>query len=44
MESHRELQLCVKQALADCGQLQAQEKSLADSLAALDAQVQAARS
>jgi len=44
MESHRELQLCVKQAIADGGQLQAQEAALADSLAALDAQVQAARS
>ena len=44
MESHRELQLCVKQAIADDGQLQGQEQALAESLAALDAQVQAARS
>jgi len=44
MESHRELQLCVKQAIADCGQLQAQEKALAEALAALDAQQQAASS
>jgi hypothetical protein len=44
MESHRELQLCIKQAIADCGQLQAQEKALAESLAALDLQVQAAKS
>lgn len=44
MESHRELQLCIKQAIADCGQLQAQEKALAESLVALDTQVQAARS
>ncbi|MDP3760784.1 MAG: hypothetical protein Q8R01_09755 [Ramlibacter sp.] len=44
MESHRELQLCIKQATADCGQLQSQEKALAESLAELDTQVQAARS
>jgi hypothetical protein len=44
MESHRELQLCVRQAIADCGQLQAQETALAETLAALDAQVGAARS
>lgn len=44
MESHRELQLCVRQAIADGGQLHAQEKALAESLAALDAQVQAGRS
>jgi hypothetical protein len=44
MESHRELQLCVKQAIADCGQLQAQEKALAEGLAALDTQAQAAKS
>lgn len=42
MEAHRDLQLCVKQAVADCGQLQAQEKSLADSLAALATQLEAA--
>lgn len=44
MESHRELQLCVRQAIADCGQLPAQEQALAASLAALATQVQAARS
>jgi hypothetical protein len=42
MEAHRDLQLCVKQALADCGQLRAQEKSLADSLAVLATQLDAA--
>jgi hypothetical protein len=44
MESHRELQLCIKQATADCGQLQSQERALAESLAALDTQVRAAGS
>jgi hypothetical protein len=44
MEGHRELQLCLRQAIADCGQLRAQETVLAESLAALDAQLQAARS
>lgn len=44
MESHRELQLCVKQAIADCGQLPAQEQALAAALAELDAQLQAAGS
>jgi hypothetical protein len=43
METHRELQLCVKQAIADCGQLDSQEKVLAHSLAALAKQVEAAR-
>jgi hypothetical protein len=33
MEAHRELQLCLKQVIADCGQLNAQEKALAESLA-----------
>lgn len=41
MESHRELQLCIKQAIADCTQLQAQETAFAESLAALESQVQA---
>jgi hypothetical protein len=40
-ENHRALQLCVKQILADCAQLQAQEKLLADSLAALGEQLEA---
>jgi hypothetical protein len=42
MESHRDLQLCVKQAVADCGQLQAHEAALADGLAALGEQLRAA--
>ncbi|MBA3771203.1 MAG: hypothetical protein H0X13_01580 [Ramlibacter sp.] len=41
MKCHRDLQLRVKQALADCGELQHQEKVLADSLAAMDAQFEA---
>ena len=43
-ENHRELQLCVKQVAADCAQLQGQEKTLADSLGALGAQLEAAAS
>ncbi len=43
MESHRELQLCVKQAVADCAQLLAQEKALEESLAELGTRVDAAR-
>jgi hypothetical protein len=42
MESHRDLQLCVKQVIADCGQLQAHEAALAEALAALGEQLQAA--
>jgi uncharacterized protein YaaN involved in tellurite resistance len=42
MDCHRDLQLCIKQAGADCGQLQAQEKALAESLDALGGQLQAA--
>lgn len=41
MDCHRDLQLCVKQAGADCAQLQAHEKALTESLEALDTQVQA---
>lgn len=41
MESHRELQLRIKQAVADCSQLQAQEKAVIESLAALGAQLEA---
>jgi hypothetical protein len=41
MESHRELQLRVKQAIADCTQLQGQEKAVTDSLDALGAQLEA---
>jgi hypothetical protein len=44
MDCHRDLQLCIKQATADCGQLQAHEKSLAESLDALGAHVKAATS
>ncbi len=42
MEAHRELQLCVKQFLADCAQLEAQEKLAVESLGALEAQLEAA--
>jgi hypothetical protein len=42
MDCHRDLQLCVKEAMADCAQLQSHEKVLAESLEALGAQVQAA--
>jgi hypothetical protein len=42
MEAHRELQLSVKQAVADCGQLQVQEEALAESLTALGTQLEAA--
>ena len=44
MESHRELQLCLKQAIAGCAQLQSQETALQESLAALCMQVDSARS
>jgi len=40
MESHRDLQLRVKQAIADCTQLQGQEKVAAEGLAALGAQLE----
>jgi hypothetical protein len=40
MESHREVQLRIKQAIADCTQLQAQETALAESLDALHAQLE----
>jgi hypothetical protein len=43
MESHRELQLFVKELTADCAQLQVQETSLAQSLSALKAQVETAK-
>ena len=42
MEAHRELQLGLKRAIADCAQLQAQEDALAESVAAFAAQVEAA--
>jgi len=41
MEAHRDLQLCVKQAIADCGQLQVQEKVLAESLQAFGVPLEA---
>jgi hypothetical protein len=41
MESHRDLQLQVKQAIADCGQLQLAETAVAESLQALAAQLEA---
>jgi hypothetical protein len=42
MEIHRELQLSLKRANADCAQLKAQENALAESVAAFAAQVEAA--
>lgn len=42
MGSHRDFQLCIKQAVADCTQLQLQEKALAEQLAALASHVHAA--
>jgi len=38
-EAHREFKLCIKQAIADCGQLQGHEKALAESLGVLDARL-----
>jgi hypothetical protein len=35
MDCHRDLQLCIKQAIADCSQVQAHEKALAEGLEAL---------
>jgi cysteinyl-tRNA synthetase len=43
MEAHRELQLAVKQAIADCGQLQLAENAAVESLGALSAQLEPAR-
>lgn len=42
MDSHRDLQLCVKDAIADCTQMQAHEKGLAASLEVLGPALQAA--
>ena len=42
MASHRDLQLCIKQAVADCAQLQMDEKALTEQLAALASQLHAA--
>lgn len=42
MDCHRDLQLCIKQTAADCGQVQAHERSLAGSLDAMGPLLQAA--
>jgi hypothetical protein len=42
MASHRDLQLCIKQAVADCAQLQGDEQALADQIAALAGHLHAA--
>jgi hypothetical protein len=42
METHRELELCVRQAGADCAALRTQERELAASVAALGQQLEAA--
>ncbi|MEJ6021908.1 toxic anion resistance protein [Ramlibacter sp. PS4R-6] len=42
MDCHRDLQLCIKQAAADCAQMQEHEKALAESLEALGPHLQAA--
>lgn len=42
MAGHRDLQLCVKQLVADCGQLQAHETALAQSIDVLDGTLQSA--
>ena len=42
MDSHRDLQMCVKDAIADCTQMQVHETGLAESLEALAAPLKAA--
>jgi DNA repair exonuclease SbcCD ATPase subunit len=42
MASHRDLQLCIKQAVADCAALQADEQALTEQLAALAGHLHAA--
>lgn len=42
MDCHRDLQLCIKQAGADCGQLQAHEQAVAESLDVLGTHLKAA--
>jgi hypothetical protein len=42
MASHRDLQLCIKQAVADCAQLRSDEQALAQQLAELAGHVNAA--
>jgi hypothetical protein len=44
MDCHRDLQMCIKEALADCAQAQSHEKTLVESLDALAAPLQAATS
>lgn len=43
MELHRDLQLCAKQVITDCGEVQAQEQSLATALQVLGQQLEALR-
>jgi len=42
MASHRDLQLCIKQAVADCAELQANETALKEQIAALASHLHAA--
>jgi hypothetical protein len=42
MDCHRDLQLCIKDAIADCSQMRSNEKGLAENVEALGAQLQAA--
>jgi hypothetical protein len=44
MDCHRDLQLCLKQAGADCGQVQAHEKALAEALEVLGTHLQSTAS
>jgi hypothetical protein len=44
MDCHRDLQLCLKQAGADCGQVQAHEKALAEALEVLGSHLQSTAS
>jgi hypothetical protein len=44
MDCHRDLQLCLKQAAADCGQVQAHEKALAEALEVLGSHLQSTAS
>jgi uncharacterized protein YaaN involved in tellurite resistance len=41
MDRHRDMQLCIKEAAADCGQMQSHEQSLAENLDSLGAHLQA---
>jgi hypothetical protein len=42
MDSHRDMQLCVKDTIADCAQLQSHERALAESIEALGEPLKAA--